>query len=419
MSKASLWFVSDEEFDVATEDYALVNESATWLQHGLADNFTFEGDDDSFSDEYFDGEERRLTFQDVAKNIVSYSNSFALNAGSQLIYADVDGDDKIHREINTRIAKQGFLDEAPEQCRQAREKLIRHLVQVSLDSHVEEGCSSSPEHDAEEIRKDMEAELRRNKGIVSPTIIDYLISLEKDEDQEATLSVLSNQTLRKTYRPVMLLIGMIDKGSVREPGSKEGWAIAYSFHTNRITIKPYVFDNSHHPLAEKWDAELPKDDICFFGQPSDFVGKLSQLTANNKGMNPVQSDVEYGFRILVHYFVAHWIVCHEKALIKMPAVGGKAAMTDEELEKVKEAMRAILKELANIDFPEKVQHPTTRQPIEIFLHLQRDLENWEPIIRKQAIKAKEAGDKDTANKAAELYENLWQQLQAFNMSPNR
>lgn len=419
MSRASLWFVSDEEFDIATEDYALVNESASWLQNGLADNSTYVGDDDDFDDEHYDEEGRRLTFQDVAKNIVSYTNSFALNAGSQLIYADVDGDDKIHRDINTRVAKQGFLDEAPEKCKQAREKLIHYLVQIPYDRHVEEGRGSSPEPDAEEKRKDTEAELRRNKGLVSPRIIDYLISLEKDEDQEATLSVLSNQALRKTYRPVMLLIGMIDKGSARKPGSKEGWAIAYNFHTNCITIKPYLFDDSHHPLAERWDAELPKDDICFSGQPSDFVGKLSQLTADNKSKDPVKKGVEYGFRILVHYFVAHWIVCHGKALTKIPAVGGKAAMTDEELEKVKEAMRAILKESANIDFPEKVQHPTTRQPIDMFLHLQRDLEGWEPIIRKQAIKAQEAGDEETAHKAAELYENLWQQLQAFNMSPEK
>ncbi|KAL8916231.1 MAG: hypothetical protein Q9208_008629 [Pyrenodesmia sp. 3 TL-2023] len=390
MSKASLWFVSDEEFDVATEDYALVNESASWLQHGLADNSTYVGDDDDFDAEYYDGEEKPLTFQDVAKNIGSYSNSFTLSSGSQLVYADVDGENEFHRDINTRIAKQGFLDEAPEKCKQAKEKLIRHLVQIPYDRHVEEGRSSSLKPDAEHKREDTEAELRTSKGLVSPRVIDYLISLKKDEDLEATLSVLSNQTLRKTYRPVMLLIDMIDKGSSRKPGSKEGWAIAYNFHTNCISIKPYVFDDSHHPLAERWDVELPKDKICFSGQPSDFVGKISQLAADNKGENA--------------------------ALTEIPAVGGKAAVTDEELEKVKEAMQAILKESANIDFPEKVQHRTTRQPIDTFLHLQRDLEGWEPIIRKQAIKAKEAGDEATANKAAELYENLWQQLQAFNIS---
>ncbi|KAI4193044.1 MAG: hypothetical protein LQ346_004033 [Caloplaca aetnensis] len=415
MSKASSWFVSDEEYDVATEDYAFVNESASWVKHGLAQNYAYLGDDHDLDDEYNDEGEKPLTFQDVTRSIISSGDSFGRNTATQLIYADVDGSNKEHQHILTRIARQEFVDEAPEKCKQASEKLINHLVQTSYDRHVERGGSTNLETYAKEKQEDTEVKLRSYRGRVSPRIVDYLIGLEEDADLEATLSVLSNQTLRKTYRPVMLLIAMIDKGSVEKPGS-EGWAVAYDFRTNRITIKPYLFDHSHHPLAGKWDVEPPNDGTCFSGQPSDFVARLSQLEAAIQSKKAATSAVQYGFSIMIHYLVADWIYRHGNALTKIPAVGGKSAMTEEELEKVKEAMRAVLEESANIDFPKQIRQSTTRQQIDIFLHLQRELEDWEPTVRKQAIKAKEAGDEATANKAAELYELLWQQLQAFNMS---
>ncbi len=76
---------------------------------------------------------------------------------------------------------------------------------------------------------------------------------------------------------------------------------------------------------------------------------------NFRSKKAATSAVQYGFSMLTHYLVAHWMHRHAIALTKISAVGGKPTMTEEKLEKVhKEAMRATLEELANIDFPEKI-----------------------------------------------------------------
>lgn len=419
MSRASLWFVPNEEFNAATEDYAIVNESTSWAQRGLQEHNSFLGDDSDLELEYSDGEARKITFKDVINGLIDYGNSFSLGPDTQLLYGDVDGDDKEHRDINTRIAKEGFLEEEPEKSKDARQKLISYLARISYDKNPVKDDDVDYEDFAAKKKEITEQKLARNKGLVSPKIVDYLISLEEGGEREAIdaiLSVLSNQHLRKTYRTVILLIGMIDKGPAKEPGSKEGWAIAYDFQTNRITVKPYLFDKTHHPLAEKWDVELPEDGICFSGHPSAFVDKVYQLEADVKGKRHEVDPQHYGFRMLVYYFIAEWIVRHWKVLEHVEKANGEATMTTEGLERVEEAMRAFLEESANIDFPEKRQEPTPRKPINTFVNLQRDLEDWEPTIREEAIKAKGAGDEVAANKAAELYENLWEQLQAFNMS---
>lgn len=134
MSTASLWFVTDAEFDAATEDYAVVEASVPWVRHALREDNHYLEDDCFFHDDC-DDEDLKLTYKDVINNVFYYGNSLGLGADTQLLYADVDQSDEKHRDIGKRVAKEGFLEEETETSKEAREKLIDYIVHMYHSKH--------------------------------------------------------------------------------------------------------------------------------------------------------------------------------------------------------------------------------------------------------------------------------------------
>lgn len=225
--------------------------------------------------------------------------------------------------------------------------------------------------------------------------------------------------MRKLQRPVILLVGMVEKPSAEESETKRGWAIVYNLYNNRVTVKPFLSDKTHHPLAEKWDVDLPDDGISLTGHPSAFVEKILQLQADIKSKKHGRDPLTYGSRILVYYLIAKWLVRHWKALTGIKKADDVAAMTDEELETVNEAKGIMLAKSARIELPSKKQQRTAKKAIRAFGFLLSDLEDYEMAIRSKAVRAKEAGNEAAAKNAAKLYSQLWEQLQAFDIDPEK
>ncbi|KAL8805268.1 MAG: hypothetical protein Q9182_002036 [Xanthomendoza sp. 2 TL-2023] len=398
MTTASKWFVPEEEFLARTEDYAVVGYSATWVKNHLLDTYSADVDD-------------------VVNHPAMYGDIFGTEDGERLVYADVDRDNHEHQDITQDIAKGGFLAEDIDQ--ETTKKLFDSLsiIHATHDIDIEDSAEDTQGKTKREQRAARLERTLKQTGYVSSRMIDYVLELEGEENRRKVLAVLSRQNLRKVQRPVMLLIGMIDKFSA---GVREGWLIGYAFNTHNIIIKPYHADKTQHPLAEKWDVELPDDGISFRGRPSAFVSKLLEANAEiQKGYGDEDiKDPLLGFKLEVYYSAATWMVDHWKALASIEQVDGDIPMTYEGIL----ALDDLIEHIPEVKHP-KPYHMTAYQQevwtskLNTLQCMQKILEDNEVSVRWDALEAQRDGQEAVAQKVAKLYEELLEKLQQFNQDP--
>lgn len=452
-SSTDFWFQSDDEFYAAVEDNVVVGQTASMTRQGLREDEPFAFDGTDFDDDDHDEnsapveeEEYPLKLKDILLNPYHYGNSLGCDADSQLLYADVDNHDSSKLDINQSVAKCGFLEEESDRSKLMKAKLLDHLASLPLGWQSDNFWNTDPDLEYEdsededkikEMRQKLKKEtderygkkkdwdtfqrdrsfvernLERDYGLLCPDKVNYLLSLDEVDGREV-LNIFSNQCKRKLKRPVVLLIGAVDKPSMQKPGTKEGWAVVYHFFSNKITVKPFLLDKTHHPLAQNWDTDVPNDGICLTGNPAIFVDKVLQLEADIKS----ELNEAHTSQILVYYVVARWLILHWKALSAIKD-DGQATMTDENREKVSDAKRFMLRESAKIDVPREKPQPAPKKTIRVFEHLQAHLEDYEAAIRHEAIKAKDAGNETAADDAVKLYGKLTEMLQEFNMNAEK
>ncbi|KAL8689750.1 MAG: hypothetical protein Q9218_004649 [Villophora microphyllina] len=414
MSVASRWFVPDAEFLAATEDYAVVGQPETIGRPFLPPSEMFDPYEGVFDED--EEEQYDLTVKDELTD-ANIGEAIGLGVSEQLLYADVDSNNPDHKEIGKRITKEESLAEESEKGKAVKDKLIEHLV--SLHSPVSDDDEAPDEEGMKKYRAYLVQLLSRAHGIVSREMIDYVLSLEDQGDRREILNILSGQSLRKTQRPVMLLIGMIDSYSSEKIGVKEGWKVAYDFYKDRVIIKPFFSDKTHHPLTEKWDADLPDDGVSFTGRPSAFVERFWKLHAEIQNKEHEKDITAFGRRVLVYYFTMRWIVGHWKALGAIKQVEGDRPMSHENLIKLTDAKKTILQAVGNIKLKLDVKlqkRPTNdKGSVRVFEYMQALLEDHESIIREDVVKVKEAGREAAAQNAAKLYGQLLAQLRSFNL----
>ncbi|KAI4251365.1 MAG: hypothetical protein LQ352_004893 [Teloschistes flavicans] len=424
MSMASKWFVPDAVFFAATEDYAVVGREesairplAHYEDEFLDESILFEGE----------GEEEVQVDNDITIKGETYSpmfgNTFGLGVGQQLLYADVDCNDPQHLNIRHRVAAEGCLKEESEKCKEAREKLIEQLVNSSR------GWDLREEETDEWMTKEREyaAELLEHApGVVSHKIVDYLLSLKDQGERREALHVLSGQHLRKTQRPVLLLIGMVNKYSTERVGTDEGWTVVYNFYEDRLIIQPFFSDETHHPLMEKWDTDLPDDGISFSGRTSGIVERFWKIHEEIQDKEYEKDTTAFGHGVLVNYFTMKWIVRHWEALCAIKHVEDEksAMLSKDDLPKLEDAKQTILEAVGLIKLECKKQKPATEddgrdRSIGEFKRMQGMLEMHECFIREDVVKVKKAGGEVAAQNAAKLYGRLLEQLRSFNLDPEK
>ncbi|KAI4100529.1 MAG: hypothetical protein L6R37_005396 [Teloschistes peruensis] len=418
MSTASKWFVPDAEFFASTEDYALVGQPENMI-HPLVGHY-----EEDFLEQYFfhneDEEAQEHENITVAKEFSqsrSFGDIFGLGHSQQLLYADVDCSDPEHKTIRRRVAVEGCLKEESQKSKEAREKLIEHLVIANL-SHL--SVEEVGECTAEE-REDPIQLLEDSPGMVSRKTVDYILSLEDKGERRETLNVLSGQHLRKIQRSVLLLIGMVEKHSMEEVETNEGWAIAYNFYEDRLIIKPFFSDKAHHPLAEKWDTDLPDDGISFSGRPSGIVERFWKIHGDIQKKEQEKDTTAFSYRVLVTLFTMRWIREHWQTLcaIKYAEGDNSPTLSKDEKPKVKEAVMTILEAMDKVKLDRKTRKPDEEDAFGVFKHMQGLLEINEPPIRRDVVKVKEAGREVAAQNAAKLYGRLLEQLRSFNLDPEK
>lgn len=164
MSSSSFWFAPDTEFYAATEDYAIVNESASRVRRGLYEELFLDGDNGNSNDsENGFGKELRLTLRDVLTDPIAYGNYLGLRTDTQLLYADVDSNDPSHLEINKRVAKEGFLEEESGRSKITKEKLIDYLASFSHTTPNSYDPDYDEVDDVDEVDEPDEAQAKRER----------------------------------------------------------------------------------------------------------------------------------------------------------------------------------------------------------------------------------------------------------------
>ncbi|KAL8954450.1 MAG: hypothetical protein Q9183_007115 [Haloplaca sp. 2 TL-2023] len=424
MSTAKKWFVSDGEYWASVEDYAVVGRLATQIQRILSGvDYCCDGDCAAHGDD-----DKPRVFQTTLEKVIDYPTwayfSKDLFAGYQLLYLDVDCKNPEHQKACRQLTKEDFLDEELESTKQAREKIIDYMMEndpKDVMGQGEEGLRLG----LREWPKDRdfhEQTISWFAGHLQPAKIDYIMGLKADAERDEALKVLSCQGLRKSPRPVGVLISVVDDLTSEEVGKRTGWVAAYHLRNDTMTIKRFLADETHHPFSDKWVDDLPNDGICFHGRPSAFVAKLVELREKLQSKKDALADPQiFGHRLLVYFDIAQWFGMHWKALASLTQVGDERPMTDEDLTKIKTMLITIYDLSSCIEFSPTVPKAPAgqRKAGKEFRKMQATMEKREEFLRKEAIALKEAGQEIAAQNAASLYGETLEKLKRFNMDPEK
>ncbi|KAL8647006.1 MAG: hypothetical protein Q9226_006614, partial [Calogaya cf. arnoldii] len=369
MSIARKWFVPDDEYLASVENYALVGTSALYVKNHFID----EPSESDLDKVVLAGSEPM--FFDVLDHPICYN--------PRLVYADVDRDNEDHERFVKEAVKAGLVVES-KKITEEKKKLFEYVIAHEYDCRSL-GSESGDEEDL------LEDEIK----------IDYVLQLKSEEARRRALTILSRQHRRKSPRPVLLLIGMIDKFS---EGVKEGWLLGYDFYTNNIIIKPYhAVDGSQHPVAQKWDIELPNDG--------------AEMKKNQESnLEDMYNDETYGFKLLAYHSITRWMRDHWDLLPNIVTTDGVRSLGGVENFEIEPIYDAMIEEMQEVPFPYKLQSKATLPTLK---HMQVLLEDWERRVRRDAVEAKQAGEEDVAQNMAKLYEQLLGQLRSFDMGPRK
>ena len=367
-----------------SEDYAVVGEPAENVSQEI---FAYD------NETKHEWAEDIKTHHDWLSRLDFWSGCYGFSTPGKLIYADVDDKDPSHQqEVYGKLAKEPDLAEETKEAATAAKELVDFL-NAGLDSE-----DQSPALFVEAMRA----------GELEPEIVDYLLQVKDKEGTQMLLNVLSRQSKRKTPRPVMILVGMIDKAQTDKRGLTEGWAIGYDFLKGFLIIKSFCSKKDQHPLGETWYGNVSDDGISFKGTPAVFAQNFVNL-GNQIG----SSTGNNGLGLLVHTFVANWILRQWKGLSNVePNVWTKEFKKS--IKDAKKKIEAILEGLT-VAVKEKTGEP--KLPMDAFEALEKKLTNEDGFFRLSALEAREKGNKEAAQNAAVFYERLVKDLKSFNENP--
>ncbi|KAL8885941.1 MAG: hypothetical protein Q9215_006280 [Flavoplaca cf. flavocitrina] len=427
MSIANKWFVPEDEYLASTEDYAMVGESALFVKNHLIDNPAqrlanhLSGiSDPNFHDIIYHG----LHDGDL------YRSRGGGSLSPQLVYTDVDRDSEEHQRLVKDAAIEGLTDEDSSVIKEESKKLTEFMHKHCpgcLD-----GVEDLSEFECEELNAALEDGKEDNgeqqkgpSGYMSEMMIEYVLQLEKEEDRRQALTVISGQGRRRNPRPVLLLLNIIYKVS---EGGQKGWLIGYDFYANNIIIKPFqAKDGTQHPLAEKWDVELPEDGVSWKGRPTEFIyNKLFPLNdeiVKNKKSNAAKEtpNETYGFKLLAYYLIGDWLRSNWDAIMSIKPTEGETPLKREVQYEVSRCCGTFEMETEKVPFPHcpeaSDEGSICSRPA--LKYMETLLEDYEMDVREQALEAKKAGKEDVAQNVAKLYGNLLEQLRSFNMNPEK
>ncbi|KAL9044498.1 MAG: hypothetical protein Q9214_002364 [Letrouitia sp. 1 TL-2023] len=405
---AERWFAPDAEFEALTDDYAFVNEPAEWVRS----YFDSYNNQDCFSkDEVDDWAYPIKTFDDVyqflrlGRKLSIYDN--------HLIYADVDESDSKHKEaLYGPIAKEPALEVESEKARNLRDKMVAKFTQEEVDRKTGRRKHDDKDFLIQKEKRLFEEDLNLDLGILYPEWFSYVMKAADIDEKKELLNIFSGQTKRENPRPVMLLLGMVDKAQTEERGLTEGWNIAYDLVENAILVKPFVSKAGHHPLGGKWAVDTASDGPSFRGTPVEFAKNLIKFSKDMKSKDADAISESDAYTMLVYRHTAKFIFKNSDAFKTVLGSDDKSA--SDLLEEMDEASIDLNEPMDKKTFEFKQKTPTNGRGINAFRELQSHLQASERELRDNAVNLKKNGNDKLAQECAELYEETLKKLKAFN-----
>ncbi|KAI4210484.1 MAG: hypothetical protein LQ351_006635 [Letrouitia transgressa] len=395
---AERWFAPTAEFEALIEDYALVDESADWVQ-GFFESYN---NQNHFTEDAFARwESRPKTFGDVQFLSRRHCDLHIYN--NHLIYADVNEADPKHKEaLYDSTAREPALEVESEKARELRKKLVAEFSQAEVDRITKTKRGSQLDKDAlfKQEKKLIEKDLYLDLGILYPNWFSYIMKAANIDGKKELLNIFSGQTKRKNPRPVMLLLGMVDKVQTEERGLTEGWNIAYDFIENTLIVKPFVSKPGHHPLGEKWGTDVASDGPSFCGTPLEFVNNFVKFSKDMEPKKAEEISESDAYTMLVH--------CHTAELIDHNSAGFKTVLASDDksasdlVEEMNNASADLSMTMDNKKFELKKKTPVKQRGIDAFRELQGHLEASERELRDDAVDLKENGNDKLAQEYAQF-----------------
>ena len=391
---AKRWFVPNDEYHNMTEDYAFVGETAAKVSQEL-----FAYDNETEHPWTTRSKNLRDRLRDTDRGAGCYGS---LGEGNILVYADVNESDPEHKKkVYGSLAKEVCLDKENKKAEAKREELTKVLKKAGKDKFDDDD-------DYEDWLEDSFG-AALELGTLDRVLVDGIIQLKDEGDMRVLLNFLSGQTKKKTSRPVLLLIGMIDKAETDKRGLTEGWAVGYDFLKKILIIKPFISKKGHHPLGEKWNDKVANDGISFTGTAALFANNFVKL-AGQVGGKP-EAD---GYKLLVHTFVSHWIMGQWEGFSAM-----EPDKWTEAFEKsMADARKTILASLGERTVAMKKKSGEWKGPMLAFDKLANELAIEEGAFRYAALDARKKGNEKAAQNAADLYDRMVKDLRSFNENPD-
>lgn len=392
-STEAAWFIPDHEFAQSRMDYGVVATPAPQVCHLTSmkdkENVRRFTDNTTFRDELY---------------FVRHNPCYPYARCGKLLYADVDEESPEHKEhIFGAWAKEELLEKENEETEAAGEALFQHLVDKwGFEDFIEE-----PLQRYKAVKESFDCDIL-HRGELDTMITDYILSVPLD-DKKILCSILSSQSRRKTPRPVLMLIDVVEDLQKTEAGVTKGWAIGYDLVKLRLIIKPFISKQGHHLFGEIWYGPVAEDGISFFGSLEVFFVNFIELgeAADDKSVNG-------GFKMLVHTIVAKWMLRQWKGL----SDSDPDFYDDERQEKLKNTVTKAKEAMEKITLP-IVDKATVDEGVKFmpFQLMYEMMEIQEAAIRHAAILAKNHGNEKVAGNAAKLFGKLKGQLKAFNENP--
>ncbi|KAG7004371.1 hypothetical protein G7Y79_00026g059550 [Physcia stellaris] len=391
---AKRWFVPDQE------DYALVNIPEAEVRANI----------NQYDNAIRGLPAREQYFSHYLKNGggALYNEIFSPSS-CPLIYADVDDTKHEHKQMLREKAIQEDLCQPNADFASLREKFITALV----DGHEPNPCDDPTRESEGELRAHYTSRFDAyilNSNVVEDDTARLLFELDSAQDQQHLLEMISGQHLKKTARPVMLLICMIDTHQTTTYGCTEGYAAAIDVPKNLLIIRPFRSDKDTHPLTQPWTSNVPDDGISIACSSSSFVSAYTVMASNLENEHDDFKLMVYSQ--VIQYFLKGWNHIFNFYFLK-PESAAKVRT------QVEEADAKVWERLSRTPFPVKAKEWLLPPGGLVgFRDLQQVLECMEPELRKEAVKAKSDGDDQVAENAAMVFERIMKLIKDFNADPS-
>ncbi|KAI4162033.1 MAG: hypothetical protein LQ342_004345 [Letrouitia transgressa] len=378
---ATRWFVSDKDFDAADEDYAIVFERSADAR------VEFRSHDDGY------WRQRPRSFGEIADE----TNCYLLAWKGRLLYADVDeAADPEHLKSIEKAREELLKEEAPG-TEEARKGLVAHYLEESKkhDDNEDYGYNFEP------LFPNRRNKIEGFKGEIGiGPCVEYCL-LQDVKTRKILLNLLTRQARRKSPRPVLLLLGMIDNRQSTLWGRTEGFASAYDFETDEIISAPA-------PMTGLVSA----------------VPRFNSSSASSNSRNPWGGDAkdlkDLGFKMMTYHHIALFVITWWNILAKNPDLAaGEETFTETKLEELKTAQAQVAEVMKKTKFPkqDKRVESVEQSSVNFFKKLRDKLERHENTIRSDALEAKYEGKEELAMSIAGFYEKLTSQLNDFIKNP--